>query len=71
MYVDSIYGMDLYFIHLYYSTNVAHTTKVQLQWKPFEGQLYGDTWHLKLISIFIIINELIIFEPSYKVGIGF
>jgi hypothetical protein len=27
----TIYGMDLYFIHMYYSMGVAHATKVQLQ----------------------------------------
>jgi hypothetical protein len=51
MYADSIYGMSLYFMHLHYSTMVAH----------------GDTWHLNIISIFIIINKLIISWPSNKI----
>jgi hypothetical protein len=44
MYTDNIYNIDLYFIHLHFFTKVAH----------------GDTWHPKIISIFIIINILII-----------
>jgi hypothetical protein len=32
----------------------------------YGGQLYGDMWHLSIISIFIIIDKLIIFWPSNK-----
>jgi hypothetical protein len=53
IYVNNIYGMNLYFIHLYYFTKVVH----------------GDTLHLNLISIFIIINKLIIYQPSNKMQI--
>jgi hypothetical protein len=35
MYASIIYGMNLYFIHVYYSTWVAH----------------GDMWHLSIFYI--------------------
>jgi hypothetical protein len=35
------------------------------------GVAHVDTWHLKLVSIFIIIDKLIIFQPSNKMWIKF
>jgi len=55
MYVDNIYDMNLYFIYIFY----------------FMGVVHGDTWHLNLVSIFIIIDKLIIFQSSNKMWIKF
>ncbi len=42
-------------------------------WHMFicEGQLYGVIWHSNIISIFVIINKLIISWPSIKMWIRF
>jgi hypothetical protein len=66
MYVDSIYGMDLY-LYIYIILQGSPS------WHMFicEAQLYGDMWHLNIVSMFISIDKLIIYRPSNKMWIWF